>query len=134
MGSDFSSGSSVNIISGSTDELMNIKIIDDNLQEYNETFNVTMQLQSSCLPIALTGEKHLTVTIIDDEGYLILNNISYSFMYLLYTELTVQFNQTSYSGREESGVIIVILSLLGGIASKNFNVRIVTSPVSATGT
>ena len=38
-----------------------------------------------------------------------------------------------YSGRESSEVIIVTLSLLGGTASKDFNVNVSALPVSATG-
>jgi len=51
----------------------------------------------------------------------------------MYVDLMVEFNQTTYSGKEASGVIIIALNLLGGTASKSFTVNILTSPVSATG-
>ena len=53
--------------------LIQINIIDNTIQEPNETFNVALQLQSSCLPISLIGEDSFTITIVDDEGYLIFN-------------------------------------------------------------
>lgn len=52
---------------------------------------------------------------------------------ITHTELAVEFNQTMYKGREASGAIIVTLNLLGGTASKNFDVTVSTLQVSATG-
>ena len=84
VGSDFSHiglssklTSAVKIVGGSASGSISINIIDDTMQEYNETFNVTLQLEplSSCLPItlAIAGENSFTITIIDDEGYYILS-------------------------------------------------------------
>ena len=47
-----------------------INIIDNTVQEPNETFNITLELQSNCLNISLIGENSTSVTIIDDEGCL----------------------------------------------------------------
>lgn len=55
------------------------------------------------------------------------------YMYL-YIELIVEFNKAIYNGTETSGVIVVILNLLGGTSSINFNVTLSTLPVTATGT
>ena len=52
----------------------------------------------------------------------------------LYIELMVEFNKAIYNGTETSGVIVVILNLLGGTSSINFNVTLSTLPVTATGT
>ena len=80
VGSDFSHTgvstqltSTVSIVSGSRPGSVRINILHDTVQEYNETFNVTLQLQPdfSChLPITLNGENSFTITIIDDEGCL----------------------------------------------------------------
>ena len=43
---------------------MNINIIDDTVQEHNETFTVTLQLAPSCLPVTLIGENSFNITII----------------------------------------------------------------------
>ena len=141
MGSDFShTGSSsqltsmVNIPSGSSSGSTSISIVNDTVQEYNETFDLTLQLQSTCLPITLIGETFLNFTIIDDEGY-------FTFQYYIlihvtlfvYTELTVEFSQVTYNGTESSDVITITLTLYGGTASFDFNVNVSTSPLTATG-
>lgn len=46
----------------------------------------------------------------------------------------VEFNQSRYTGREASGVIIITLNLLGGTATVKFTANVSMSPVSATGT
>ena len=48
-------------------------------------------------------------------------------------ELTVQFSTTTFSGREESGSIIVTVDLLGGTASHDFTVSVTTLSATATG-
>ena len=45
-----------------------MNIIDDTVQEENETFSLTVDLQSSCLPVTINGDHSYTITIIDDEG------------------------------------------------------------------
>ena len=49
------------------------------------------------------------------------------------TELTVEFDQAMFSGREASGTIVITLNLVGGTASVNFTVSVSTSSVTATG-
>ena len=51
----------------------------------------------------------------------------------LYVELTVEFNQIRYDGREDSEHILVTLNLRGGTAMNDFLVNVTTSPISATG-
>jgi len=48
-------------------------------------------------------------------------------------ELRVQFSSNEYVGREESGSITMIINLLGGTASHDFTVSVMTSPMTATG-
>ena len=80
MGSDFAHTRSsqltsmVNIASGSLSGSTSISIVNDTVQEYNETFDLTLQLQSTCLPITVIGENFFNFTIIDDEGYLTFQN------------------------------------------------------------
>jgi len=45
-----------------------IAIIDDNLQEENETFSMSVILDSGCLPITINGDSITTITIVDNEG------------------------------------------------------------------
>ena len=57
----------VTISAGSTSSSFSIDIINDMIQEDNETFNITIRLLPSCLSLSL-GISSSTVTIIDDEG------------------------------------------------------------------
>ena len=57
----------VTISAGSTSSSFSIDIINDVIQEDNETFNITIRLLPSCLSLSL-GTSSSTVTIIDDEG------------------------------------------------------------------
>ena len=57
----------VTISAGSTSSSFSIDIINDMIQEDNETFNITIRLLPSCLSLSL-GTSSSTVTIIDDEG------------------------------------------------------------------
>jgi len=45
----------------------------------------------------------------------------------------IQFSKAAYSGSEESQAMLVTVNLVGGVASREFNFFILTSPVSATG-
>ena len=56
----------VTISAGSTSSSFIIDIINDMIQEDNETFNISIKL-SSCLPLSL-GTSSSTVMIIDDDG------------------------------------------------------------------
>ena len=55
----------VTISTGSTS--LKINIIDDKIQETNETFSIDISLLSTCLPLVL-GTSSSTVTIIDNDG------------------------------------------------------------------
>ena len=57
----------VTISVGSTSSSFSIDIINDMIQEDNETFNITIRLLPSFLSLSL-GTSSSTVTIIDDEG------------------------------------------------------------------
>ena len=56
----------VTISAGSTSSF-SIDIINDTIQEDNETFNITIRLLPSCLSLSL-GTSSSTVMIIDDDG------------------------------------------------------------------
>ena len=61
----------VTISAGSTSSSFSIDIINDMIQEDNETFNIAIRLLSSCLSLSLNTSSS-TVMIIDDDG--IYNN------------------------------------------------------------
>ena len=53
--------------SGSTSSSFGIDIINDMIQEDNETFHIAIRLLTSCLSLSL-GTSSSTVMIIDDDG------------------------------------------------------------------
>ena len=55
------------ISAGSTSSSFSVDIIDDMIQEDNETFNIAIRLLPSCLSLTL-GTSSSTVTIIDNDG------------------------------------------------------------------
>ena len=57
----------VTISAGSTSSSFSIDIINDMIQEDNETFNIAIRLLPSCLSLSL-GTSSSTVMIIDDDG------------------------------------------------------------------
>ena len=57
----------VTISAGSTSSSFSIDIINDMIQEDNETFNIAIRLLPSCLTLSL-GISSSTVMIIDDDG------------------------------------------------------------------
>ena len=59
--------SNVTITAGSLTLSLDVDIINDMIQEDNETFNIAIRLLPSCLPLSL-GTSSSTVTIIDNDG------------------------------------------------------------------
>ena len=57
----------VTISAGSLSQSFDVDIINDMIQEDNETFNIAIRLLPSCLSLSL-GTSSSTVTIIDDDG------------------------------------------------------------------
>ena len=45
-----------------------MNIIDDSVQEQNETFILSIDPQHSYFPVTINGDYSFTITIIDDEG------------------------------------------------------------------
>ena len=57
----------VTISAGSTSSSFSMDIINDMIQEDNETFNIAIKLLPSCLSLSL-GTSSSIATIIDDDG------------------------------------------------------------------
>ena len=71
----------VTISAGSTSSSFSIDIINDMIQEDNETFNNAIRLLPSCLSLSL-GTSSSTVTIIDDDGnYMCFSNSCYYYLF-----------------------------------------------------
>ena len=61
----------VTISAGSRSSSFDVDIINDMIQEDNETFNIAIRLLPSCLSLSL-GTSSSIVTITDDEGTLFI--------------------------------------------------------------
>jgi len=53
--------------------LHNVDIIDDTVQENNETFSLAVSLRSTCLPVSITDDQLYNITILDNEGIVIVS-------------------------------------------------------------
>ena len=56
------------LLRGEISVSFDLAIIDDNLQEENETFSMSVTLDSGCLPITINGDSITIITIVDNEG------------------------------------------------------------------
>ena len=88
------------ISAGSKSSSFDVDIIDDMIQEDNETFNITIRLLPSCILLSLDTSSS-TVTIIDDDVSVI----------------SVGFIQDQFSGSEAMGFVMVNLELAGGTSA-----------------
>ena len=57
----------VTITAGMTSSSFDVDIIDNMIQDGNKTFNVSIRLIPTCLPVTINSHT-ITVAIIDDEG------------------------------------------------------------------
>ena len=106
----------VTILAGSKFSSFDVDIINDVIQEDNETFNIAIRLLPSCLSLSL-GTSSSTVTIVDDD-------------------VSVTFAQDQFTGSEAMGFVLVNLELIGGTSDSPFDVFVIPSeqsPVSAEG-
>ena len=60
------------ILHGELFVLHNVDIIDDTVQEDNETFSLAVNLQSTCLPVFIVDDQLYNITILDNEGIVIV--------------------------------------------------------------
>ena len=107
------------IVAGSNRSVVNITVIDDNIVEGDEMFNMSLTVPSSLSPGVVTGSVTSATGIIMDSS-----------------TIRVRFTQEHYNGSEDKRFIKVTLRLNGGTSSNQFNVIVTPSeqsPVSAEG-
>ena len=123
----------VTISTGSTLSSISVDIINDMIQEDNETFSIAIRLLPSCLSLSL-GTSSSTVTIIDNDG---TNNnmyISDIIIAIIIIVAMLSFESSTFSGSESSGVISVTVIISGGItSSSDISVPITFTKENATG-
>ena len=139
-GDDFNSVTqTATIAAGTNSSMVNIPVINDNIVEGDETFNMSLTVPSSLgLGIRTGTITNVTVTIIDTSGkhyhwYWLIN---YHTCVLWYVEIRVRFVSRQYAASEASGFIPVTLELVRGTSAFPFNVTVTPSeqsPLSAEG-
>ena len=123
----------VTISAGSTSSSFSVDIINDMIQEDNETFHITIRLLPSCLSLSL-GTSSSTVTIIDDEGICMIRNINMCLYYDCYhyhTVAVIDFTSPTFRGSESDEVVSVQVMILGGIVSSR-DIHVVITLISIT--
>ena len=124
----------VTISAGSLTSSFDVNIINDMIQEDNETFNIAIRLLPSCLSLSL-GTSSSTVMIIDNDGTLVLLHSVIITCYCYCTVAMITFTSSTFNGSELSGVISATVIKSGGIvSSRDINVSITFTEGTATGT
>ena len=113
-----------------------VPIIDDNMVENNETFDLTI-VSSSSNKVTLGSSVHATLTIFDNDcKHLAIYSMHlYScilFIMLFYTATVVSFSQTSYSLSEGTGPAQPVL-VLSNPSSTDITVEVIDANISAFG-
>ena len=123
----------VTISTGSTLSSISVDIINDMIQEDNETFSIAIRLLPSCLLLSL-GTSSSTVTIIDNDGTHNNMYISDIIIAIIIIVAMLSFESSTFSGSESSGVISVTVIISGGItSSSDISVPITFTKENATG-
>ena len=124
----------VTMTAGSTSSSFSVNIINDMIQEDNETFNITIRLLPTCLSLTL-GTSSSTVAIIDNDGNCNNMYISNVVVVIVIIEAVIEFQSTTFSGTETSGVISVTVVISGRIiSSRDIRVPVSFTPLTAVGT
>ena len=123
----------VTISAGSTSSSFSVDIINDMIQEDNETFNITIRLLPTCLSLTL-GTSSSTVAITDNDGNSNNMYISNVVIVIVIIEVVIEFQSTTFSGTETSGVISVTVVIPGRIiGSRDIRVPVSFTPLTAVG-
>ena len=116
----------VTITAGMTSSSFDVDIIDNMIPEEDKMFTITIRLISTCLPVTIDSDT-TTVTIIDDEGKIVIFVTVYPLHYccsLVHLVLRVQFASATFSGSESSGEILVTININGRTPNVDISVNL----------
>ena len=116
----------VTITAGMTSSLFDVDIIDNMLPEEDKMFTITIRLISTCLPVTIDSDT-TTVTIIDDEGKVVIFVTVYPLHYccsLVHLVHRVQFASATFSGSESSSEILVTININGRTPNVDISVNL----------
>ena len=108
-----------------------VNIIDDNILESNETFQLS--INSSALPnrVTINNPSKVNVTIVDDDRKLLILCIMW-FIQLIATAITVRFSPSTYSVNEDDGLVQPVL-VLSNPSSTDITVQVRANDNTTTG-
>ena len=113
----------VALSAGVNSSQLNILITNDNILEDNETFNLTINQSSLPDGVVVGDPSQVTVTIVDDDGegitlysknvklLILYKQLESYIMHYVPTDITISFNQSSYSVDEDKGPAQPVLVL-----------------------
>ena len=108
-------------------------IMDDKLLEINETFKLWISSNSLPNNVIVTSPNETTVIIIDDDCKPIkIVKHTVATTWFIITDITIRFNQSSYSVDEDDGVVQPIL-VFSNPSSTNITVYVRNNSNNATG-
>ena len=127
----------ITIIAGTNSSTIRILVVNDNIVEGNETFNMNLTIPPTLGPGVKAGiVTSATATIIDTSSELKALLVRCICFHEHISGITVNFTQSQFNGSEVAGFVLVTVKLRGGISAFPFNVNITSleqSPVSAEG-
>ena len=109
--------------------MINITIVDDNLLEPVESFNLTIGSLSGDATIG--NLDHTMISVIDNDGMYPWLHLHHNDIWIL-TDITVQFTQESYIVAERSGIAQPEL-IFSNPSYTDINVTIFNTEIDATG-
>ena len=123
------------IPANTTTTTVRVPVMSDNIVEGDEMFSISLTVPSSLGPGIVAGSvTSATGIIVDSTSKRCLTMLVCAIT--LFTDISVQFTQSLYTGSEDTGFVLVTLELVGGTSSRPFNVTVTPleqSSVSAEG-
>ena len=114
---------------------INISVINDNITEETETFNLILTNISSPTGQVVLGSisKAATGSIIDDTSKLMYISVcGFNLFCIYYVVTTIKFNDSMYNINESSRAVQLVL-LLSNPLSRNIAVELINTDISAFG-
>ena len=131
-GVDYVSGPyNVTFPAGTIEVSFDVILIGDKIFESDERFRLSI---SNSLPghVTVGDLSMVNVTIVDNDGKLLLYELCINYLWLIVTDITVRFNQSTYSVNENDGSVQPIL-VLSNPSSTNISVQVRDNSNTATG-
>ena len=113
---------------------INISVINDNITEETETFNLILtNISSPTGQVVLGSISKATGSIVDDTSKLMYISVcGFNLFCIYYVVTTIKFNDSMYNINESSRAVQLVL-LLSNPLSRNIAVELINTDISAFG-